>query len=1207
MADHDNNHEKVLAGANSGDAIILDTGSTNNQGTTTRATRTAKSTSTTTATISNRTIAVLPPDVVDRIAAGEVVQKPASAVKELLENALDAGAQEIRVLVEQQQQDGSWSKLTVTDNGCGMAKKDLPWAVVRHATSKLRSVADFAQLTSFGFRGEALASISMVARRLTLHSRIAKNKSGYILSFCDGKPVATTTTTMSAVSSHIHHNDGAVAATPQAKARNVGTTVIVEDLFYNLPHRKRAAASLRDEYLQVLQVVQKYAILYASQGVGFICEKKKITSSTKGGSRSGNKATTSSNNSSIMDFNTSCGMVLQLRKVLSLQRQEEGGGPGAEHPLVLEELKRRATQEVIALVYGSALKSHLEPFACHWKKNDTSWKEDEKWTSSLERRNNEIQNETYAAYWHSNNAKEDADTALPPTTLAHNNDGDQSSAATMECWGFVSHPWAMSNSNNNNKTSTNHNTMLPATTTTASTKTKRNTVLVLFVNQRLVESRYLQRRLEEVYAAFYHKQQQPPQQQADSSSSLHHHYHRPFLFLSLTVPCSTVDVNVHPTKREVTLLYLEEICQHLVNSLRQTLSKFGHAFEPANHVATTSTTPSTAAKTTVNKTRSTGGRVETTSHGDTKETRKRKRHSKEEEDQSDSNSVGQEEEEEDDDESYNKEEVDEPPKQDVVSQTRRRRYQDSQDTSSSSQQSSKKQSLALEASSMSQQQQSISKLIRTHHRVMQAGALEPFLTASQTKQSLVATQSLSQDSNNGTQSTDARAVSPAAPTASSTLSQGQLHKPTCPLGQSLQVNSMSSDVGGEGAVDLAQPSGRGGVVNLSQPGAFAIAASFCNCRVPTTTLTVTNVERTAATICLPRQSIPRPRKLSPTKCSFSSIQSLRTSVQRSADRTVEAQLRTACFVGVTSPQRSLLQIGEQLVLWNHYEAARELFYQLALNRFAAPPAALLGGGGGHGGREDNHHGIDVRAVIADLLQVEEVLQRQRPEQQSRYSSSFSADADVVIDETHHKDGDDPIKTISPSWDYHALLDPNDHSLKINDTNAAIADQAATCLLHHADMLDEYFSIRIQEISDSRCEEPKCGVDKENTTSSTTNSTTRIVLTALPVLLDNYVPCLHGLPLFLLRLATEVDWTEEKPCFRGICRELGSFYAAMPSTTEQGGGNLLPHHYHHHHHHVRHVLFPAISTLLVPSDRLVKRGFFKSLTTLTKLYRIFERC
>ena len=111
-------------------------------------------------TASARRVAILPDAVADQIAAGEVVERPASVVKELTENALDAGATHIRIAIE----NGGKTVIEVSDNGTGMGRDDAILAVDRHATSKIRSAGDLVGVTTFGFRGEALPAIASVAR-----------------------------------------------------------------------------------------------------------------------------------------------------------------------------------------------------------------------------------------------------------------------------------------------------------------------------------------------------------------------------------------------------------------------------------------------------------------------------------------------------------------------------------------------------------------------------------------------------------------------------------------------------------------------------------------------------------------------------------------------------------------------------------------------------------------------------------------------------------------------------------------------------------------------------------------------------------------------------------------------------------------------------------------------------------------------------------
>src|SRR5208337_1205404 len=127
-------------------------------------------------------IHVLPEHVANKIAAGEVVERPASVVKELLENALDAGATRIRINVEA----GGKKLIEVIDNGCGMVRDDAMLAFERHATSKLKNSEDLLSISTLGFRGEALPSVASVSR-LRLETRSAEDASGTVIEIAGGK------------------------------------------------------------------------------------------------------------------------------------------------------------------------------------------------------------------------------------------------------------------------------------------------------------------------------------------------------------------------------------------------------------------------------------------------------------------------------------------------------------------------------------------------------------------------------------------------------------------------------------------------------------------------------------------------------------------------------------------------------------------------------------------------------------------------------------------------------------------------------------------------------------------------------------------------------------------------------------------------------------------------------------------------------------
>jgi len=847
-------------------------------------------------------ILVLPQEVVDRIAAGEVVQRPSAVVKECLENALDATATEIVIATEA----GGLQKIIITDNGCGIGKVDLAKAAQRFATSKLQTTADFDSLTTFGFRGEALSSISMVAR-LSLTSRTATAQAAYKMTYKDGRPDTA----------------------PTACARKVGTTVVVQDLFYNVPHRQTLRAA--DEYAKILAVVQHYAVQYAAAGIGMVCQK-----SASGGSKK-----------IVIDLNTTNLPAVQALKATVKRQCTAADKNNKDDDESMRKLRAAATKQVITHVFGSQLEHHLHAFEC--------------------------QN------------KAEPETSLPASAGDKEEPLQLLQPCTYTCQGYLTSP-SFSNS--------------------------KRSQLVLFVNDRLVECNTLKRALDEVYGNFTKA--------------------KPFLYLSLHVPAAQVDVNIHPTKREVAMLFVDDICRDIASHLRQTLSAQSQNFAPQSvGVVVAATTESAVSQTNLSK---------------------RKRESKE-------------------------------------------------STSTTKDDATRMQSSQQPLLPLPKKVVAPSKLIRTT-RGTQSGALEPFLVSTQSQLSASSQRSLSQlqssqasvsQSQDPSPSQSSSSLSASADRELSSLTQ---HDPGCPLATRRSVD-------------------------MTQPGAFAAVVARCTC--------VENPADDTLVVRLPRQAVMRPKKVLPTACNYSSVVTLRKRIQKQADGVLLKQLRGACFVGVVSRCRSLLQCGEDLVLLNHYECARELFYQLALMNFGGGSTLAKLGNGGCGG-------VDVQAVIAQVVQLEDELQNQ----------------------TYDEGG---LKQLAAG----GVL------LPVCETNRMLAEQATACLMDNAEMLEEYFSVAIEK-----------------------NDEDRIILTGLPVLLEGHTPLPHALPLFLLRLATEVEWSEERLCFQGICRELGAFYAELPS------GDMID-------AHIQHQVFPAITSLLVPSERLKIDGTVSTLTKLSKLYRVFERC
>src|SRR3974377_1512772 len=182
-------------------------------------------------------IRILSDNVANKIAAGEVVERPASVVKELLENSLDAGATDFRIEVES----GARRSLRSVDDGCGMLRDDALLAFERHATSKLRDVKDLLSISTLGFRGEALPSIASVSR-LLLETRSQEETTGTRIEIAGGKMLRC-----------------------DEAALGGGTGISVRDLFYNVPARRKFLRTEQTELAHIASLVTHYSLAHPAK------------------------------------------------------------------------------------------------------------------------------------------------------------------------------------------------------------------------------------------------------------------------------------------------------------------------------------------------------------------------------------------------------------------------------------------------------------------------------------------------------------------------------------------------------------------------------------------------------------------------------------------------------------------------------------------------------------------------------------------------------------------------------------------------------------------------------------------------------------------------------------------------------------------------------------------------------------------------------
>jgi DNA mismatch repair protein MutL len=202
-------------------------------------------------------IKLLDEDTINKIAAGEVIERPASVVKELVENSIDAGAG--RILIEIL--DGGKGLIRITDDGCGIDPEDLPLAFQKHATSKIHEAKDLANISTLGFRGEALSSIASVSAKVEVRTKTRGSVSGTYLRLEDGKIVET-----------------------KEIGSPAGTTITVQGLFYNVPARKKHLKSAEAELVHITDTVTELSIIHYNISFELFTGRRTVFKSAKSSS-----------------------------------------------------------------------------------------------------------------------------------------------------------------------------------------------------------------------------------------------------------------------------------------------------------------------------------------------------------------------------------------------------------------------------------------------------------------------------------------------------------------------------------------------------------------------------------------------------------------------------------------------------------------------------------------------------------------------------------------------------------------------------------------------------------------------------------------------------------------------------------------------------------------------------------------------------------
>lgn len=272
-----------------------------------------------------KTVRQLPSHLINQIAAGEVVERPSSVVKELVENALDADAKRVDVVIAE----GGTARIEVSDDGHGMRPEDARLAVERHATSKIAHIDDLTSLTSFGFRGEALPSIASVSR-FELVTRTAEDSAGIRL-----------------------RSEGTSQWEQQPVSAPVGTRIEARDLFFNIPARRKFLKSVPTESAQVSDVILSQALAAPEVTFTLTRDGKKVREYLRTKNRH-ERAASALANETLTEFQFTRG-ALTVEAYLSHPERARMGAQGLHIIVNRRAVRDRALARAVALAYGSVL------------------------------------------------------------------------------------------------------------------------------------------------------------------------------------------------------------------------------------------------------------------------------------------------------------------------------------------------------------------------------------------------------------------------------------------------------------------------------------------------------------------------------------------------------------------------------------------------------------------------------------------------------------------------------------------------------------------------------------------------------------------------------------------------------------------------------------------------------------------------------------